>query len=103
MNSIPDITTLKRQARKAKRDAENAAADEILTWHKAEKERLDWDLSLTIGERAYAERELLIEFGRRSRRALAKAKRDNTVPKLLERQARAEIEAEREERDGWTK
>ncbi|GAA1768374.1 hypothetical protein [Agromyces humatus] len=100
MTSIPGYTTLKRQARKARRDAEDTASRELFAWHKAEKERLDTDASLSIAERQYQERQLLMEFGRRSKRLLAKAKRDNTVPKLLERSARAEIEAKREELDG---
>ncbi|MFF2387831.1 hypothetical protein [Agromyces sp. NPDC058104] len=77
---------LNRRAKRARREAEDRAAVEILEWHKAEQKKLQADDSLSISERTYAEHQLLMEFGRRSKKALAKAKRDNTVLKLIERE-----------------
>ncbi|WP_022891241.1 hypothetical protein [Agromyces subbeticus] len=86
---------LTRRAKRARHEAEGRAANEIVDWYKAEMARLEADDSLTISERIYAERDVLMEFGRRSKRALAKAKRDNTAPKILEREAREQIDRER--------
>lgn len=86
---------LAKRAKRARREAENAAATELIDWHRSEKARIEADLDLSISEREYALRELMFEFGQRSKRALRKAKRENSAPKLLEREVRAELEAKR--------
>lgn len=93
---IPRYESLQKQARKARREAEEAATQELLDWYNAETAALEADTSLSAHQRDCRELDLLLECGRRSNRALAKAKRDNSVPKLLERQARADVEPERE-------
>ncbi|MDQ0576459.1 hypothetical protein [Agromyces albus] len=95
---------LHRRAKQAQREAEERATDELFDWHKVEKATLDADESLTPFDRGQAELELLMEFGRRSKKALAKAKRDNTVVKILERDVRSDVDAELENRrHRWTR
>ena len=86
---------LRRTVRKTRRDAESAAGDELLEWHRTEKARIMSDPDLDDEERERLNRQLLMEFGRRSLKATRKAKRDSTLPKLLERQVKEEIDAER--------
>lgn len=79
----------------ARRAAELAASRALTAWWKAEREKLRTDPTLTEAELSAAERALLLEFGRRSKRAIAKAKRDSRPGRLLEADARAEIERQR--------
>jgi hypothetical protein len=92
---MQDPLTLKKRARAGRETAEISAAHELGSWWKAEKAKIDEDPELGDIARKVATRELMMEFGKRSNRALAKAKRDNSLPKTLEREMRAEIEAER--------
>lgn len=86
---------LRRTARRARRNAESAAHDDLLEWHRTEKARIMADPDLGDEERERLNRQLLMEYGRRSLKATRKAKRDNTLPKLIGRQVKAEIDAER--------
>lgn len=82
-----------RRAKRARRDAETAAARDLTAWVTAKRAEIDADASLTDEERAAAKRALFHEFGRRSKNAIAKAKRDNTPAKLVMRDAQAAIDA----------
>ncbi len=89
---------LARRARRARRDAESIASATNAEWYRSEKTRIASDPDLSISEREYALRELLMEFGRRSSRALRKAKRDNTQEKVLAREIREEVDADHNRR-----
>jgi hypothetical protein len=90
-NSMFDLP---KRAKAMRRDAELAEGNSALEWRKAEKEKLATS-GLTGGELRAAELALMHEFGRRLNKGLRRAKRQTTLPKLMERQAMAEIEAER--------
>lgn len=74
----------------------------MFAWYKAEKAALR-DAGLPAAEYDLKHHELLQEFGRRQRRGESRAKRQNTLSKVLERQVRAEVDADlAEKRRGWT-
>lgn len=77
----------KKAASRARHAAFNAAADEISTWYNAENAKLAADTTLSDAERKVKRAELWLEMGRRAKRAEAKARRDNTAAKVLEREA----------------
>lgn len=77
----------KKAASRARHAAMNAATDEISAWYDAENAKLAADTTLTDEERKTRKRELLLEVGRRAKRADARARRDNTAGKVLEREA----------------
>jgi hypothetical protein len=83
----------KKAASRAMHDALNAANDEIASWYDAEKAKLDADTTLTDEQRRGKKLELMLEVGKLAKRAEAKARRDNTAGKVLERAA---LESHRE-------
>lgn len=84
-----------RRAKRARRDAEAAASAKLMRWFSEKKAEIDSDPDLDDEERRVAKQALMMEFGRRSKSALAKAKRDNSPGKLMMREAQAEIDARR--------
>lgn len=90
-----DYNSMKKRARTARVAAEAEASDEVLGWYSAATAALEADITLNDVERATAKRALMFEMGRRSSRALNKAKRDNSVTKTFEREVRAQMAAER--------
>jgi hypothetical protein len=82
---------LRRKARKARTNAELDGATREQDWYKAEIGHLDSNANLTDEERTKLSRDLLLELGRRTDKAMRKARRDNSVTKLIQRQARDEI------------
>ena len=91
----------KTRVTKARIAAEQDAAVEVTSWYSEESAKLD-AADLSAIERAAAKHDLFMEMGRRSKVALSRAKRQTSLPKLLENEARAAIEAERaEKRRGW--
>ncbi|WP_448002557.1 hypothetical protein [Agromyces bauzanensis] len=90
MANVPDFDGLRDRARKARRQAEDAATAELLEWHEAKLADLQADTSLSPIGRIEAERALSVEFNRRTTAAIAKAKRDNSMPRVFERELRAE-------------
>lgn len=77
----------KKAASRARHAAMNAATEEITVWHNAEKAKIAADTTLTDEQRGAKKYELMLELGRRAKRAEAKARRDNTAGKVLERAA----------------
>lgn len=77
----------KKAASRARYAALDAANDEIASWYDAEKAKLDADTTLTDDERRAKKLELMLEVGKRAKRAEGKARRDNTAGKVLEREA----------------
>ena len=77
---------LKKRASRARAKAETDAAVELTEWYSAEKQKLA-ESGMQGDELADAERALFMEMGRRAKANIARAKRENTVPKLLEREA----------------
>jgi hypothetical protein len=76
---------LKKRASRARTAAANAAAVELAAWYSAEKAKLAAS-GLQGPELQRAEMALFMECGLRAKRNEAKAKRDNTIPKMLERE-----------------
>jgi hypothetical protein len=77
---------LKKRASRARTAAANAAAVELADWYSAENAKLAAS-GLQGAELQRAEMALFMKYGRRAKRNEAKAKRDNTIPKMLEREA----------------
>ncbi len=76
----------KRAATRARIAAENAATEEIERWRRGEMAAIAADTSLTAADIQRRKMEVLMEVGKRAKRAHAKARRDNTAAKVLERE-----------------
>ncbi|MCW2165791.1 hypothetical protein B0I12_002956 [Microbacterium hydrothermale] len=77
----------KKAASRARHAAMDAATEIITAWHDAEKAKITADTTLNDAERRAKKYELMLEVGKRAKRAEAKARRDNTAGKVLEREA----------------
>lgn len=77
--------SLMNQPTKARIAAEETAALELTTWYRDERDKVEAK-DLSPIERIEARQELLFEMGSRSSRALAKAKRDNSVKAFVLRE-----------------
>ncbi|MFF7684124.1 hypothetical protein ACFZA2_15355 [Microbacterium sp. NPDC007973] len=76
-----------KAASRARHAALQTASDEISAWYDAENAKLAADTTLSAAQRRVKRTELLLEVGKRAKRAGAKARRDNTAGKVLEREA----------------
>lgn len=78
---------LKKAASRARHAALNAASAQIAAWHDAEQAKIAADPTLSEAEKREKRFALMLEVGRRAKRAEAKARRNNTAEKVLEREA----------------
>lgn len=85
----------KKAATRARHDAMAAAAADIDAWYTAEKAGIAADTTLTDAERRAKRTELLLEVGRRAKRAEDRTRRQNTPGKVLERKALQRLEGRR--------
>lgn len=77
----------KKAASRARHAAMNAATEQITTWYDAEKAKIEADATLSDHERRAKLFDLMLDLGKRAKRAEAKARRDNTAGKVIEREA----------------
>ncbi len=77
----------KKAASRARHAAMNAATEEITKWYDAEKAKIVADTTLSDHERRAKLFDLMLDLGKRAKRAEAKARRDNTAGKVIEREA----------------
>lgn len=82
----------KKVATRARHDAMAAAATDIDAWYTAEKAAIAADGSLSDAERRAKRTHLLLEVGRRAKRAEDRTRRQNTPRKVLEREALQRLE-----------
>jgi hypothetical protein len=86
----PGSTELRERAERTRLDAEIDAAREVAGFYRTEKAKIEADATMTDLEKQEKLRELLLEVGRRGKRAMRKARRDNSPAKLLLRDVEAE-------------
>ncbi|WP_309617700.1 hypothetical protein [Salinibacterium sp.] len=84
-------TSIEKRAKAARRQSELDSAGILTNWYAEEKTKIKNDVNLDEPAQKLALHALFMEFGKRSSRAISKAKRDNSLPKFLEREANEEI------------
>jgi len=84
-----------KRAKRARAEAEKVELDAVDAWFREAKAALDARTDLSDAERRAAKNALYLEVGKRANQGLGRAKRQNTAPALMEREARERLAAKR--------